>query len=113
MVPLRVLSLVEISSAFPVFCICHFIIKVWFSISVWTMGERSWKHRLLYSCFKCFCFVNKIFNILGELGLDTRVQDIFTYKHLYPPCLLGVTQALYTEAHLAHWLHQRKQNLSS
>lgn len=60
-----------------------------------TTDEKSWKHRLLYSCFKCSCFVNWIFNILGKLGLDTRVKSIFTYKHLYPPLLLGVTQTLH------------------
>lgn len=88
---LRVLPLVEISSAFPVFCICHVIIKVCFSNSDWTMYEKSWKHRLLCSSVKCSCFVNKIFNILGKLGLGTRVQNLFPCKHLYPPWLLGVT----------------------
>lgn len=42
-------------------------------------------------CYALALGVNRTFNILGKLGLGTRVQDIFTCKHLYPPWLLGVT----------------------
>lgn len=69
--PLRILSLVKISSAFPVFCICIFIIKACFLflIPAGLLNENMWRHRLLYSYFKRSCFGNMILNVLAESAI--------------------------------------------